>query len=109
MLKRQTFLKIMMCFMVLFIFFTRNIHVHADGPSFEMLGSKNISVENKGVVNGKISLMLRVNNMKDVYSFQLSELMLVNDCTFNIGRMKWGRPEQEKNEFPINWDMKNKP
>ncbi len=105
MLKRQTFLKIMMCFMVLFISFTRNIHVHADGPSFEMLGSKNISVENKGVVDGKISLMLRVNNMKDVYSFQLSELMLVNDCTFSIGRMKWGRPEQEKNEFPINWDM----
>ncbi|HFK1507716.1 TPA: hypothetical protein ACGXL9_006093 [Bacillus mobilis] len=77
---------------------------HADGPSFEILGSKNISVENKGVVDGKISLMLRVNDLTNVYKFQLSELMLVNDCTFNIGRMKWGRPEQEKNEFPINWD-----
>ncbi|TKC16018.1 hypothetical protein CQB03_26360 [Bacillus paranthracis] len=77
----------------------------ADGPSFELLGSKNISIENNGVVNGKYSLMLKVNDMKDVYSFQLSELMLVSDCTFYIGKSKWGRPEQEKNEFPINWNM----
>ncbi|WP_456301211.1 hypothetical protein [Bacillus tropicus] len=77
----------------------------ADGPSFELLGSKNISVENNGVVNGKYSLMLKVNDMKDVYSFQLSELMLVSDCTFYIGKSKWGRPEQEKNEFPINWNQ----
>ncbi|PEA92346.1 hypothetical protein CON66_30295 [Bacillus cereus] len=77
----------------------------ADGPSFELLGSKNISIENNGVVNGKYSLMLKVNDMKDVYSFQLSELMLVSDCTFYIGKSKWGRPEQEKNEFPINWNQ----
>ncbi|PEO71020.1 hypothetical protein CN304_18565 [Bacillus thuringiensis] len=77
----------------------------ADGPSFELLGSKNISVENNGVVNGKYSLMLKVNDMKDVYSFQLSELMLVSDCTFYIGKNKWVRPEQEKNEFPINWNQ----
>ncbi|PHG09813.1 hypothetical protein COI63_18005 [Bacillus toyonensis] len=77
----------------------------ADGPSFELLGSKNISIENNGVVNGKYSLMLKVNDMKDVYSFQLSELMLVSDCTFYIGKNKWVRPEQEKNEFPINWNQ----
>ncbi|HFJ9314372.1 TPA: hypothetical protein ACGW5L_005591 [Bacillus pacificus] len=78
---------------------------YADGPSFTVLGSKNISIENKGVVNGKYSLMLKVNDLTDVYSFQLSELMLVSDCSFHVGKMKWTRPEQEKNEFPINWNQ----
>ncbi|MFH4122462.1 hypothetical protein WAI71_22400, partial [Acinetobacter baumannii] len=39
-----------------------------------------------------------------VVTFQLSELMLVNDCSFNFGLTKWVRPEQEKNEFDINVD-----
>lgn len=105
MIKKHTVLKTLMCFMVFLMPFVNIRSAFADGPSFELLGSKNISIENNGVVNGKYSLMLKVNDMKDVYSFQLSELMLVSDCTFYIGKSKWGRPEQEKNEFPINWNM----
>ncbi|HGH4572385.1 TPA: hypothetical protein ACQ75Q_005588 [Bacillus thuringiensis] len=105
MLKKHTVLKTLMCFMVFLMPFVNMRSAFADGPSFELLGSKNISIENKGLVNGKYSLMLSVNNMKDVYSFQLSELMLVSDCTFYIGKNKWVRPEQEKNEFPINWNQ----
>ncbi|PEK48154.1 hypothetical protein CN586_11775 [Bacillus toyonensis] len=105
MIKKHTVLKTLMCLILFFMPFANIRSVFADGPSFELLGSKNISIENNGVVNGKYSLMLRVNDMKDVYSFQLSELMLVSDCTFYIGKSKWGRPEQEKNEFPINWNM----
>ncbi|PGF00203.1 hypothetical protein COM59_31610, partial [Bacillus pseudomycoides] len=78
--------------------------VHADGPTFTLLGSKNVSIENNGMVNGKYNLIIRVNDMTNVYSFQLSELMLVSDCSFHVGNAKWTRPEQEKNEFPINWD-----
>ncbi|WP_255299623.1 hypothetical protein [Bacillus cereus] len=105
MIKKHTVLKTLMCFMVFLMPFVNIRSAFADGPSFELLGSKNISIENNGVVNGKYSLMLKVNDMKDVYSFQLSELMLVSDCTFYIGKSKWGRPEQEKNEFPINWNQ----
>ncbi|MEB9844998.1 hypothetical protein P4K77_26120 [Bacillus cereus] len=105
MIKKHTVLKTLICLILFFMPFANIRSVFADGPSFELLGSKNISIENNGVVNGKYSLMLRVNDMKDVYSFQLSELMLVSDCTFYIGKSKWGRPEQEKNEFPINWNM----
>lgn len=105
MIKKHTVLKTLMCFMVFLMPFVNIRSAFADSPSFELLGSKNISIENNGVVNGKYSLMLKVNDMKDVYSFQLSELMLVSDCTFYIGKSKWGRPEQEKNEFPINWNM----
>ncbi|WP_240528020.1 MULTISPECIES: hypothetical protein [Bacillus cereus group] len=105
MIKKHTVLKTLMCFMVFLMPFVNIRSAFADGPSFELLGSKNISVENNGVVNGKYSLMLKVNDMKDVYSFQLSELMLVSDCTFYIGKNKWVRPEQEKNEFPINWNQ----
>lgn len=105
MIKKHTVLKTLMCFMVFLMPFVNIRSAFADGPSFELLGSKNISIENNGVVNGKYNLMLRVNDMKDVYSFQLSELMLVSDCTFYIGKSKWGRPEQEKNEFPINWNQ----
>ncbi len=68
----------------------------ADSPSFQLVGSKNVTIENNGIVNGKYNLIIRVNNMKDVYSFQLSELMLVNDCSFHVGKSKWTRPEQEK-------------
>ncbi|WP_255299639.1 proline-rich domain-containing protein [Bacillus toyonensis] len=105
MIKKHTVLKTLMCFVVFLMPFVNIRSAFADGPSFELLGSKNISIENNGVVNGKYSLMLKVNDMKDVYSFQLSELMLVSDCTFYIGKSKWGRPEQEKNEFPINWNQ----
>ncbi|WP_255302481.1 hypothetical protein [Bacillus toyonensis] len=105
MIKKHTVLKTLMCFMVFLMPFVNIRSAFADGPSFELLGSKNISIENNGVVNGKYSLMLKVNDMKDVYSFQLSELMLVSDCTFYIGKNKWVRPEQEKNEFPINWNQ----
>ncbi|KAA6456306.1 MULTISPECIES: proline-rich domain-containing protein [Bacillus cereus group] len=76
----------------------------ADGPSFQMLGSKGVFVDNKGLVGGKYSVTVRVADAKDIVTFQLSELMLVNDCSFNFGLTKWVRPEQEKNEFDINVD-----
>ena len=91
--------------MILFSFFTKDSLAYADGPSFQLLGSKGVSIENKGLVGGKYSLILRVTDAKDVVTFQLSELMLVSDCTFNLGKTKWTRPSQKENEFAINWDM----
>ncbi|HDR8066617.1 TPA: hypothetical protein QCY66_005664 [Bacillus cereus] len=104
MIHKNTLNKLLMCVAMVLSLFVRVGSVFADGPSFQVVGSKNISIENKGLVNGKYSLTLRVNDMTNVYSFQLSELMLVNDCSFHVGKMKWTRPEQEKNEFNINWD-----
>ncbi|MFA2689420.1 hypothetical protein ABR763_27690, partial [Bacillus cereus] len=95
---------IIICSFLVFVV-TSIPRVHADGPTFTLLGSKNVSIENNGMVNGKYNLIIRVNDMTNVYSFQLSELMLVSDCSFHVGNGKWTRPEQEKNEFPINWDM----
>ncbi|EOV9529225.1 hypothetical protein ACN5TA_004441 [Bacillus cytotoxicus] len=92
-------------FLCAFCIVSHTIPVFADTPSFQLLGSKGVSIENKGLVGGKYSLVLRVNDAEDVVKFQLSELMLVNDCSFNLGRAKWTRPSQEKNEFEINWEM----
>ncbi|OOR30826.1 hypothetical protein BW894_27145, partial [Bacillus mycoides] len=47
-------------------------------------------------------LSLKVTDAKDVVTFQLSELMLVNDCSFNFGLTKWVRPSQKENQFDIN-------
>ncbi|MFH4229416.1 hypothetical protein WDA54_19715, partial [Acinetobacter baumannii] len=71
--------------------------VFADGPSIQLLGSKGVTVDNKG-----ISLSLKVTDAKDIVTFQLSELMLVNDCSFNFGLTKWVRPSQKENQFDIN-------
>ncbi|MDH2862546.1 hypothetical protein, partial [Bacillus cytotoxicus] len=92
-------------FLCAFCIVSHTIPVFADTPSFQLLGSKGVSIENKGLVGGKYSLVLRVNDAENVVKFQLSELMLVNDCSFNLGRAKWTRPSQEKNEFEINWEM----
>nr|WP_234931884.1 methyl-accepting chemotaxis protein [Bacillus thuringiensis] len=91
-------------FLCVFCIVSHTIPVFADTPSFQLLGSKGVSIENKGLVDGKYSLVLRVNDAENVVTFQLSELMLVSDCTFNIGKAKWTRPSQKKNEFEINWD-----
>ncbi|MFV5897352.1 hypothetical protein ACLIJ6_28720, partial [Bacillus cereus] len=104
MIRKTTWNKLLMCFAMVLSLFVRVGSVFADGPSFQVLGSKNISIEDKGLVGGKYSLILRVNNAENVVTFQLSELMLVSDCSFNIGKAKWTRPSQKKNEFEINWD-----
>ncbi|MGG4559573.1 hypothetical protein [Bacillus toyonensis] len=92
-------------FLCVFCIVSHTIPVFADTPSFQLLGSKGVSIENKGLVGGKYSLVLKVNDAEDVVTFQLSELMLVNDCSFNLGKAKWTRPSQKKNEFEINWEM----
>ncbi|MBX0351799.1 MULTISPECIES: hypothetical protein, partial [Bacillus cereus group] len=99
--------KIIFFILPVFFFYSFSVssRVYADGPSFTLLGSKGVSIENKGLVGGKYSLVLTVNDADDVVQFQLSELMLVSDCTFNIGRTKWSRPSQKENKFEINWDM----
>ncbi|AEA19325.1 hypothetical protein NHG40_17920 [Bacillus thuringiensis] len=97
--------KVSIIFLCVFCIVSHTIPVFADTPSFQLLGSKGVSIENRGLVGGKYSLVLRVNDAEDVVTFQLSELMLVNDCSFNLGKAKWTRPSQEKNEFEINWEM----
>ncbi len=97
MLKKHTVLKTLMCFMVFLMPFVNMRSVFADGPSLQLLGSKGVIVDNKG-----ISLSLKVADAKDVVTFQLSELMLVNDCSFNFGLTKWVRPSQKENKFDIN-------
>nr|WP_223838255.1 hypothetical protein [Bacillus cereus] len=104
MIKKHTVLKTLMCFMVFLMPFVNMRSVFADGPSFQILGSKGVLIDNKGLVGGKYSVTVRVADAKDIVTFQLSELMLVNDCSFNFGLTKWVRPEQEKNEFDINVD-----
>ncbi|WP_257209102.1 hypothetical protein [Bacillus toyonensis] len=76
-------------------------HVHADSPSISLVGSKNVTIDDKGVINGKYTLILKVSDQDEFGNFQLSELMLVDDCSFKFGKMKWGRPEQDKNEFKV--------
>ncbi|MCC3907662.1 hypothetical protein K8Z37_30725, partial [Bacillus thuringiensis] len=88
-------------FLCTFCIIFRTVPVFADTPSFQMVGSKGVSIENKGLVGGYYSLSLKISDAKDVVTFQLSELMLVNDCSFNFGLVKWTRPSQEKNEFDI--------
>ncbi|PFF36770.1 hypothetical protein CN328_26090 [Bacillus cereus] len=105
MIHKNTLNKLLMCVAMVLSLFVRVGSVFADGPSFQLLGSKGVSIENKGLVGGRYSLVLRVTDAKDVVKFQLSELMLVSDCSFNLGRAKWTRPSQEKNEFEINWEM----
>ncbi|WP_429682260.1 hypothetical protein, partial [Bacillus paranthracis] len=83
--------------MVFLMPFVNMRSVFADGPSLQLLGSKGVTVDNKG-----ISLSLKVTDAKDVVTFQLSELMLVNDCSFNFGLTKWVRPSQKENQFDIN-------
>ncbi|WP_255260218.1 hypothetical protein [Bacillus cereus] len=97
--------KLAIIFLCAFCIVSHTIPVFADTPSFQLLGSKGVSIENKGLVGGKYSLVLKVNDAEDVVTFQLSELMLVNDCSFNLGKAKWTRPSQKKNEFEINWEM----
>lgn len=79
-----------------------NPSIYADSPSYQVVGSKGVSIENKGLNGGYYSLTLKVTDAENVVSFQLSELMLVNDCSFNFGLVKWTRPSQKKNEFDIN-------
>lgn len=79
-----------------------NPSIYADSPSYQVVGSKGVSIENKGLNGGYYSLTLKVTDAENVVTFQLSELMLVNDCSFNFGLVKWTRPSQKKNEFDIN-------
>ncbi|MDA2561950.1 hypothetical protein PDQ32_31010, partial [Bacillus cereus] len=92
---------IILCsFVIILVSF--NPSIYADSPSYQVVGSKGVSIENKGLNGGYYSLTLKVTDAENVVKFQLSELMLVNDCSFNFGLVKWTRPSQEKNEFDIN-------
>ncbi|WP_017762642.1 hypothetical protein [Bacillus thuringiensis] len=97
MIRKTTWNKLLMCFAMVLSLFVRVGSVLADGPSIQLLGSKGVTVD-----NGGISLSLKVTDAKDVVTFQLSELMLVNDCSFNFGLTKWVRPSQKENKFDIN-------
>ncbi|MCC2370339.1 hypothetical protein LKM02_28945 [Bacillus cereus] len=97
MIKKDKIFKIIMSISLIFSLFINVESVFAEGPSIQMLGSKGVTVDNKG-----ISLSLQVADAKDVVTFQLSELMLVNDCSFNFGLTKWVRPSQKENKFDIN-------
>lgn len=85
-----------MCVGMVLSLFVRVGPVFADGPSFQSVGSKGVSVQNNGLKGGYYNLILKVNDAEDIVTFQLSELMLVNDCSFNFGLTKWTRPSQEK-------------
>ncbi|MDA2562000.1 hypothetical protein PDQ32_31270, partial [Bacillus cereus] len=91
---------IILCSFLVFVV-TSMPRVYADSPSYQVVGSKGVSIENKGLNGGYYSLTLKVTDAENVVKFQLSELMLVNDCSFNFGLVKWTRPSQEKNEFDI--------
>ncbi|MDA1861363.1 hypothetical protein PDK22_27180 [Bacillus cereus group sp. BY122LC] len=90
------------CCSLLVMLVSFNPSIYADSPSYQVVGSKGVSIENKGLVGGYYSLKLKVTDAENVVTFQLSELMLVNDCSFNFGLMKWTRPSQKENEFDIN-------
>ncbi|MEI5899711.1 hypothetical protein [Bacillus albus] len=94
---------IIFCSFIVFVI-TSIPRAYADGPSFTLLGSKGVQIENKGVIGDRYSIVIKVTDADKIVKFQLSELMLVSDCSFNIGKKKWTRPSQEKNEFEINWD-----
>ncbi|OJE29624.1 hypothetical protein A9490_00145 [Bacillus thuringiensis] len=96
MIHKNTLNKLLMCVGMVLSLFVRVGPVFADGPSIQLLGSKGVTVDNKG-----ISLSLKVTDAKDIVTFQLSELMLVNDCSFNFGLTKWVRPSQKENQFDI--------
>ncbi|MCU5121277.1 hypothetical protein OB984_29745 [Bacillus cereus] len=102
MIYKNTLNKLLMCVGMVLSLFVRVGPVFADGPSFQSVGSKGVSVQNNGLKGGYYNLILKVNDAEDIVTFQLSELMLVNDCSFNFGLTKWTRPSQEKNEFAIN-------
>ncbi len=91
---------IIICSFLIFVV-TSIPRVYADSPSISLVGSKNVTIDDKGVVDGKYTLVLKVADREEFGPFQLSELMLVDDCSFKFGKMKWGRPEQEKNEFKV--------
>ncbi|MGD6990758.1 hypothetical protein ACQCWI_30630, partial [Bacillus thuringiensis] len=62
--------KVSIIFLCVFCIVSHTIPVFADTPSFQLLGSKGVSIENKGLVGGKYSLVLRVNDAEDVVTFQ---------------------------------------
>ncbi|MGG3046985.1 hypothetical protein ABEO76_28300, partial [Bacillus anthracis] len=98
------FKKIAIIFCSFLVFVVTSIpRVYADGPSFTILGSEGVQIEDKGFVYDRYKIVIRVTDADKIAKFQLSELMLVSDCSFNIGKKKWTRPGQEKNEFEINW------
>ncbi|GAA2622702.1 hypothetical protein GCM10010217_73000 [Streptomyces tubercidicus] len=77
-----------------------NISVYADSPSMKLVGSGGVIITKQTFENGSYVIDLKVDN-DEIYVFQLSELHLVNDCTFQQSATVNKRPEQNENKFGI--------
>ncbi|HHT7057354.1 TPA: hypothetical protein ACTZ2U_005361 [Bacillus cereus] len=77
-----------------------NISVYADSPSMQLVGSGGVIITKQTFENGSYVIDLKVDDDKIVV-FQLSELHLVNDCTFQQSATVNKRPEQNENKFGI--------
>ncbi|HDR6390209.1 TPA: hypothetical protein QCU93_005610 [Bacillus cereus] len=77
-----------------------NISVYADSPSMQLVGSGGVIITKQTFENGSYVIDLKVDN-DEIYVFQLSELHLVNDCTFQQSATVNKRPEQNENKFGI--------
>ncbi|MCU5109797.1 hypothetical protein OCA21_29085, partial [Bacillus cereus] len=96
---------IILCsFLVVLVTSVPDVHAEGLNFSFQIVGSKGVTVEDKGFVDYKYRVIVKVNDVGETANFQLSELMLVDDCSFKFGQMKFSRPSQKKNEFEIALD-----
>ncbi|MGR5921064.1 hypothetical protein ACT7DD_15475 [Bacillus paranthracis] len=77
-----------------------NVSVYADSPSMQLVGSGGVIITKQTFENGSYVIDLKVDN-DEIYVFQLSELHLVNDCTFQQSATVNKRPEQNENKFGI--------
>ena len=90
---------IIICSFVVTLMYS-NISVYADSPSMQLVGSGGVIITKQTFENGSYVIDLKVDN-DEIYVFQLSELHLVNDCTFQQSATVNKRPEQNENKFGI--------
>lgn len=90
---------IILCSFVVTLMYS-NISVYADSPSMQLVGSGGVIITKQTFENGSYVIDLKVDN-DEIYVFQLSELHLVNDCTFQQSATVNKRPEQNENKFGI--------
>lgn len=99
MLSKSTIFKISMCCVLLLSWFFNVSTSFADGRQISILGSSKVAVLEQD--NNRGYIKLKVTDDK-ITKFQMSELMLVNDCSYYFGYVEWKRPGQTSNEFEIN-------
>ncbi|KUF29523.1 hypothetical protein AMR94_16995 [Bacillus sp. G3(2015)] len=90
---------IIFCSFVVILMYS-NVSVYADSPSMQLVGSGGVIITKQTFENGSYVIDLKVDN-DEIYVFQLSELHLVNDCTFQQSATVNKRPEQNENKFGI--------